>query len=385
MVSSPVKVMSRKYVAKAQLPAFVRVLVCLGLVAVLAGGCGESTTAESEPVVEKPQRVVAIETSSEPEQAQQAEQVQEVEQPQQAAKAAGPRITFESLVYDFGEVAPGTPNVGQFRFTNTGDATLRVLKVGTCCGVSHKLSKKIYAPGESGVLELQYRAASQPGTFRRTISFSTNDPENAQVTLTVKAQIVRRVTYEPQRLKLFLKRENAGCSEIILKSTDGKPFSITGFKATAQSMTADFDSAVKATEFVLKPKVNTETLAKNLQGRVDISTDHPECDSVHILYDVLPQFTVNPSQIILLKVMPGEMVERAVWILSNYGEDFEIESITSDKGIVKVVKREKVGNRYELKVEITPPAEKTATLLTDKLQVKMQDGEEITIGLRGFY
>jgi hypothetical protein len=50
------------------------------------------------------------------------------------SKKAGPKIEFESMVYDFGKVGPGQKLNGQFKFTNTSDAPLKITKVEKCCG-----------------------------------------------------------------------------------------------------------------------------------------------------------------------------------------------------------------------------------------------------------
>ena len=70
------------------------------------------------------------------------------------ANESTPKITFEDLAYDFGEVGPKTRKTGELKFKNTGDGLLKITKVETCCGCSNKLSKREYAPGESGICSL---------------------------------------------------------------------------------------------------------------------------------------------------------------------------------------------------------------------------------------
>ena len=63
----------------------------------------------------------------------------------------------------------------------------------------------------------------------------------------------------------MLDKDNAGCPKLALRSLDGQPFSIIAIRSPADCITATFDPDVKATEFVLEPKVHTEKL-KNLKG-----------------------------------------------------------------------------------------------------------------------
>jgi hypothetical protein len=308
---------------------------------------------------------------------------------EQTPQIAGPapRIMFGQVVYDFGDIPTGTRHKGQFNFANKGDSPLKIKNVSSCCGVVTNLPKNEFAPGESGVLEIDYGSSTEPGPFRRQLTVSTNDPRNPDVILTIRANAIRVVGFEPSKLTLFLKQENAGCGDITLKSLDGKPFSITGFKATENAITADFDPSVQATKFVLKPKADLKILQNSMRGRISITLSHPQCDIIEMLFDVLPEFTVNPAQILLLKVEPGKPIKRSIWVLSNYSENFEIDSIRSQNGIIKVLKQEKVGNRYQIDVEIMPPplGENSKRVLVDVLTITMKGGEEMSITCRGFY
>ncbi|MHC4286547.1 MAG: DUF1573 domain-containing protein [Planctomycetota bacterium] len=182
--------------------------------------------------------------------------------------ADGPRITFEKLTHDFGEISPGTKNPCEFKFTNTGNALLKIGKIKCSCGCTvPTLAKKDYAPGESGILKVVYNASRSPSTIRKSCSIPSNDKKTPTVVLTITAKIARKVEYEPQRLSLLVKGENAGCPEITLRSLDKQPFAIKNFKSTGNSITADYDTLVKATKFVLKPKIDIEKVQKGPPGR----------------------------------------------------------------------------------------------------------------------
>ncbi len=300
-----------------------------------------------------------------------------------------PRITVEKDVCDLGEVGVDTKLTGQFKFTNTGNGPLVVTGVQGCCGVTLKgvETGQEYRPGQGGTLEFEYQASSIPNPkMARIVYLQTNDPEHKILSLTIKAAIVRRVDYKPEVLKLVLKQENAGCPDITLKSVDGRPFSIADFKATAGSITAEFDPQAKATEFVLKPKADLTKLQHNMRGRISIAVTHPECKAIDLPYDVLPEFTVSPPNIMMFGLKPEKSVERDIWILNNYQQDFEIESVSSQKGVIKLVSKTKVDNRYQLRIEVTPPRRDGGnTLVSDTLNVKIKNGQTLPIPFRGFY
>ena len=309
---------------------------------------------------------------------------------QEQAKMTGkgsPKITFESLAYDFGEVGPSAKNEGQFKFTNTGEGLLKITKVARCCGVITRLDKMEYAPGESGTLQVEWNSGPLESSMKKNIIVHSNDPNSPATSLTIKAKVVLKVTWEPRKLKLFLDENNAGCPNITISSIDNRPFSITDFKSTADCITADFDPNVKKTEFVVEPKVDMEKLQENLRGRVNISMSHPQGNLATIPYSVLPKYTVNPPLIIIFNAEPEKPILRTISVLNNYHKEFEIESLTSENNIVtlKVKEQKKINNGYQLEVEITPPAADGKTKFTDSLSLNIKGGEKLPIRCNGYY
>ena len=103
-------------------------------------------------------------------------------------------------------------------------------------------------------------------------------------------------------------------------------------------------------------------------------------------FSVLPRLKVDPPAINILNAEAGKAVERELWLLNNYNEDFEIASATSREGIIKVTGQEKVGTRYKFNLSMVPPTtENPAKMFTDTLTITTKDGEKIEVVCRGFY
>lgn len=303
------------------------------------------------------------------------------------AKGPAPKIMFEKVVHDFGKVSPGSRPKCEFTFKNAGESLLKISRVQSTCGcTAANLTKKEYKPGESGTLNITYTVGQRAMSTRKYVYVHSNDPANPKVTLTIKATIVTRVAFEPKRLNLLLERENADCSKITLTSVEGKKFSITGLKSTGDCITADIDSSIQATKFVLEPKVDAAKLKKYLNGNVVISVNHPDLKEVTIPYYALSRFKISPPMLYVLNTEPGKTITRDIWVFNNYGEAFEIESVSSKNGSIKVLSQQKISKGYQCKVEITPPpVEGSKRAFSDVLTVKIKDGEELVLSCTGTY
>ena len=317
------------------------------------------------------------------------QQAKIAEEPAAAAesKKGGPKIEFESMVYDFDKVGPRQKLNGEFKFTNTGDAPLNITKVEKCCGAVTKLDKEKLAPGESGVLKVQYTSSSMPNKITKKLYVNSNDKSNPRAALTIQAETVLRVDYKPKRIKLLLKDENADCPEITLTSVKNEPFSITSFQVTNDSLTADFDPTVKAAEFVLQPKADIERLQKRSSGVINIGLafDDSESEMVRIIFQALSRFSLRPSMLIVTYDNPEVPVKKTLWLTNNYGEDFEVESTSIKEGHVKVVNQRKVGNRYQFELEITSPSGEDVKRFSDNFTIRLKDGETLEVPCRGIY
>lgn len=307
-------------------------------------------------------------------------------QPAETAAAVNepaPTIEFEKVVHDFGQIDMGTTNVCEFKFTNTGNALLKITNITKTCGCTpYDLAKSDYEPSESGSLKVSYTAGKTAGSVTKHLSVYSNDKKNPQVELAIKAQIVSKVDYEPKNLDLSLKAENAGCPQITITSLDDQAFAIKQFRSTADCITADIDYSAQATKFVIQPKVDIEKLKDYLDGRIYITLTHPGCDSLIIPFTTPAKFKLTPLTLVVLNAVPQRPVPKELWIISNYDEDFEVESVSSQKGTVKVIRQEKLDKRYKFDLEITPPADKR--FFTDVFYVNIKGGQQLEVPCRGF-
>jgi len=105
-------------------------------------------------------------------------------------KSSYPVISFSETEHNFGKVVQGKVVEYTFQLENTGDALLKISDIKTSCGCTAALvSSKILEPGDKGTLKVELDTSHRKGKMSRTISISSNDPNDPVKVLTVYAEV----------------------------------------------------------------------------------------------------------------------------------------------------------------------------------------------------
>ena len=111
-----------------------------------------------------------------------------------AVAAAQPVIQFEESVHNFGRIYEQDGIVvHEFVFKNVGDAPLLITNARSGCGCAGATwTRTPIEPGEKGVITANYNPANRPGAFNRAFTVSTNMPEEPNVRIFVRGEVIRR-------------------------------------------------------------------------------------------------------------------------------------------------------------------------------------------------
>ncbi len=109
-----------------------------------------------------------------------------------AIAAGKPEIKFESTVHDFGTIkASGGTVTATYRFTNTGDAPLVIIKVtnGGCGCTTPSYPKQPIAPNATGEITIKFDPQGRRGEFNRQVKVTTN-AKNKRTSLKFSGAII---------------------------------------------------------------------------------------------------------------------------------------------------------------------------------------------------
>lgn len=107
------------------------------------------------------------------------------------ASLKGPKIVFKEEVYDFGHVPRGPELQYNFKFTNKGNAVLKIERVQTSCGCTGATvgTKTEYKKNESGEIKINFNTQGRSGHQEKMVSVFSNDPESPQKDLKITCEI----------------------------------------------------------------------------------------------------------------------------------------------------------------------------------------------------
>jgi hypothetical protein len=101
-------------------------------------------------------------------------------------------LKFKGHRYNLGEIPPGQVKQARFPFTNVTDHVVTLAAVLTGCKcLQVKTEKKVYKPGESGEVVIEFDAAGYEHNYEQTIVVKT-DPGSLTTYLTIAGYVVPR-------------------------------------------------------------------------------------------------------------------------------------------------------------------------------------------------
>lgn len=104
-----------------------------------------------------------------------------------------PKIEFEELTKDFGNVDEGNVIEHEFEFTNTGKSDLIIRKIRASCGCTTVAPKvTVIKPGEKSSLSASFRTRGFSGRQSKTITVITNDPKSSSVVLRLMGTVDKK-------------------------------------------------------------------------------------------------------------------------------------------------------------------------------------------------
>jgi hypothetical protein len=294
-------------------------------------------------------------------------------------------LVADKMDYDFGMIEPGEKLYGKYTLTNDGKETLNIdEKVGKSCGCTEpKLDSYVLKPGESTTLSFSFKAGTNPGKVKKNVWVTTQAPSLPdKLTLTLSADIRKVMDIKPERLSFDIKESASNKGTIVLKSTDGQPFKITGCTSTGSVVDVTYDADKEAIEHTLTYAAKTDKLREYANGLLSIKTSSPKAKDLIVRFDSVWPFSVYPTTKHFRNLVPGKTETSDVKVVSNFGEPFELGEFSSKGGFLSVAGTTKTEDGYQVEIAFTIPADSTKKYVSDILTINIKDRPKDSVEVR---
>ena len=191
------------------------------------------------------------------------------------------KLEFINNDYDFGEIKEDDgPAIYEFEFENKGIAPLVISHVKASCGCTTPgWSKEPVLPGERGFVKAQYNPRNRPGSFRKSLTITTNgDPVIAHAY--IKGKVIPKVKSLEEQMAIKIgntrfKSRSVNVGNVTTEKKVEKSFDIYN-----DSMdTLEILEKYKAPKFI-QLTFETRTLAPKQVGKVTIEYDPVHDDNL---------------------------------------------------------------------------------------------------------
>jgi hypothetical protein len=269
-------------------------------------------------------------------------------------KSNGPRIQFAAPAHDFGKVRGGEIKKHDFVFTNTGTAILEVTEVRRTCGctAAGEWTKRV-APGETGLIPIEFHSANDRGTIAKTVTVVCNASGQSNVVLHVKAEIWRPVELEPQAAMIKAASDsstNVVATVKILNRMEA-PMVITEARSSHKTLASRLKETIPGKEYELTVNVVPPLGLGNVYGKITLQTSLAEAPTVEVPVYVLlqPALEITPRYVSLPAGPFTNPVSRVITIRSLASSPLVLTEPTfSLAGVVAELKETQAGKLYGL-------------------------------------
>ena len=120
--------------------------------------------------------------------AQSVEKTGEAAEKKAAEMTPGPKMNFETMVMDYGEIEKGSDPLRKFTFVNDGTEPLVIKTAKGSCGCTvPDWPKEPILPGEQGSIDVRYDT-NRIGQFSKSVTLTTNIGDE-KIVLTIKGKV----------------------------------------------------------------------------------------------------------------------------------------------------------------------------------------------------
>ncbi len=190
--------------------------------------------------------------------------------------------------YDWGTVRPHQdPLKAKIKIKNAGTELLKINEVKPGCGcTTAPLDKNELQPGEEATLDVTLRIGGMSSDIVKSIRISSNDPQNPNKYIYLKAKVFYPISLSPTSYLAFNEMTvgKESSSSIIIKNNTDKEITLSDIEVSPENLNVNLPK-----KLVLKPKSEFEVVAKVIPDKkgyfncfIKMKTSDPDMKELNI-------------------------------------------------------------------------------------------------------
>jgi len=284
-----------------------------------------------------------------------------------AADASRPKAVAPEPVKDMGAVAKGEKITYDFLIRNEGTAPLEISEVRASCGCTATEFDKTIAPGATGKVHVVIDSTTFAGAIAKGVTVFTNDSDNPQIELTIKANVQPIINVKPGYARYIIVQgeEKEGTIEQTLWASDGAPMEIVKVDSPYPFLKVAFREAKpgeqvpegKGKQWRVQMTLDRTAPVGALAEFVRVTTDHPRQKLVEIPVSgfVRPVIAVTPPLADFGQIELKEPFKRALVVRAYSSEPIKVTSVEGNlKGIDAQLEPVQEGREYQIRLTLNP-------------------------------
>jgi Protein of unknown function (DUF1573) len=286
-----------------------------------------------------------------------------------AADAGKPKAVAAEPIKDMGTVPKGEKVTHDFMIKNDGTVPLEITEVRPSCGCTVAEFDKRIAPGQSGKVHVVVDTETFAGPIAKGVTVFTNDAENPQIELTIRAEVQPIIAVQPGYARYIIVQgeEKEGRIEQTLWATDGAPMDIVKVDSPYPFLKVDFHEAKpeeqvaeakgKGKQWKVATRLDRDAPVGALADYVRVTTTHPKQKIVEIPISgfVRPVVAVTPPLADFGSIELKEPFKRTLVVRAFSTEPIKVTSVEgSVKGMEAQLQPVQEGREYQIHVTLKP-------------------------------
>lgn len=310
------------------------------------------------------------------------------------AQAGQPQAVPVEPIKDFEIVPKGELIKHTFEIRNDGDAPLQITDVRPACGCTVAKFDQVIKPGAIGTIHAEMKTDNFAGPVSKSIAVFTNDDDNPQIQLVIKAQIKPYIGVAPGFARYnYVQGETIGSVTQVLWAEDNANINVVDvrspyphLKVTHREATDDErNKKVSGKQWAFEFALDSQAPVGALSEYVTITLDHPEQKVVQIPISgfVRPRQHITPAELDLGPLQGASLPLKRTLHFTNFITDqIEVKSIDSTiEGLKATAVPSKHQPGYRFILELTMGPEMPKGNFDDVLQIHITDEQNPIVEL----